>query len=116
MAIAMIFGCTSIMTNAQTDIDINNEITFIYEENTPDYIKEKIAADFTGETSDVAVAGLTCTLFGHNLDTGTVTTITHKVSATAPRCLDETFNYEICSRCDYSNYTRISMGYIYCCS
>ncbi len=93
-----------------------NDMVIIFDTNTSDYAKSKIIANFTLETnSEVEPRGLTCTLFGHKLETGVVTTITHKVKSASPRCLKEIFNYEICSRCDYSEYTLVSQRYINCC-
>ena len=63
----------------------------------------------------VAQANLLCTLFGHKNTAETVITITHKVSATDPRCLQENFTVTSCSRCNTSTVERNSYGYIFCC-
>lgn len=92
-------------------------ITIHFHNETSTETQEKIIAHFKGtETFSIEPKGITCTLLGHNIETGTTTTITHKAKATAPRCLSETFDYEVCSRCDYSEYTLISSRYVYCCS
>ena len=82
--------------------------------------KEKIERYFaTGEppTNDgTSVYGLTCTLLGHKLENTSVSTITHKVRATAPRCKEETYIYQACTRCDYENATLVKTEYIYCCA
>lgn len=76
----------------------------------------RIKAHFCGaQCEQQGTRGILCTLFGHKLETGTTKTITHKVRATSPRCLEQTYEYEICTRCDYSNYTLISSRYIVCC-
>ena len=75
------------------------------------FSSEKFATD-----DGTSTYGITCTLFGHKLQTTVVATVTHKVRATSPRCKKETYNYEECSRCDYNNATLISTEYIICCS
>lgn len=114
LSVSFIFGAMTVTANA-TDSFETPKIEFIFDEGTSAEIQERIIADFTGEDDGAATYGLTCTLFGHKLETGTVSTVTHNVRSTSPRCLKETFNYEICSRCDYSNYTLIGSTYIICC-
>lgn len=92
----------------------------IYIEN-PNISKEteaKIIAFYSNggeEKEGVATYGLTCTLFGHKLESSAVTTITHKVRSSSPRCLKKIYNYESCTRCDYENSTLASQVYITCC-
>lgn len=109
-----ITGAMSVTVNAADSFDAPH-VEFIFEEGTPVEIQERIIADLTGEDDGAAAYGLTCTLFGHKLETGTTTTVTHKVNSTSPRCLQKTYSYEICSRCDYSEYTLLSSKYISCC-
>lgn len=118
MAIALILSSAQIFAFAETATEAEEkEITVIFDSEVSPEIQERIIAHFNGEELPVAQArGITCTLFGHNLETGATTTITHKARTTAPRCLQEKYNYEICSRCDYAEYTLISSTYIYCCS
>lgn len=121
MIVAMFITGASVIASAeeavgQEAIIAKDEIVFIFDDNTPDSIKDRIISDFTESSDSVAqTRGLTCTLFGHKLDTGSVTTVTHKAKATSPRCLKEYFNYEICTRCEYSQYIRTSYKYIECC-
>lgn len=56
-----------------------------------------------------------CWLTGHNLTTETVTTITHKVYTTSPRCRKQISNVTTCSKCDYMETVVISDTVIYCC-
>ncbi|MBQ8015862.1 MAG: hypothetical protein IJ264_06740, partial [Clostridia bacterium] len=70
---------------------------------------------FNPENDGVTSYGLTCTLFGHKLESSVITTITHKAKATDPRCLEETYDTEACTRCDYANATLICSEYISCC-
>ncbi len=114
LSVSFIFGAMSVTVNAADSFEAPS-IEFIFDESTPIEIQQRIIADFSGEDDGAATYGLTCTLFGHKLDTGYTSTVTHKVRSTDPRCLKETFSYEICSRCDYSNYTLIASSYISCC-
>ena len=68
------------------------------------------------EDEGAAPYGLTCTLFGHKLETTTTYTITHKARSTAPRCLKQYYDYSACTRCDYEASTLKSSTYIHCCS
>ncbi len=116
--LVLIFSFCSFQTIAfaENDVDTHENITIEFHNEISDEAREKVIAHFYGEDeTKFSARGLTCTLFGHKLETGTTSVVTHKVSSTAPRCLRETFDYEICSRCDYSDYTLIGSVYIYCC-
>lgn len=121
MVVVSIFSVMSITSYAEetTENTITvtvNEIEFIFEANTSEEFRNKAIAHHLNHGDDGAAAyGLTCTLFGHKLESSVITTITHKVSATAPRCLRETYDTEACSRCDYTSSTLISSVYISCC-
>ena len=68
----------------------------------------------TDDTS--STYGLTCTLLGHKLESRSVSTITHKVRTTSPRCVKKTYLYQACTRCDYETSTLADTEYIVCCS
>lgn len=103
-------------TNQNTVIVTVNETEFIFDANTSEEFRSKtIAHYFNHSNNGAATYGLTCTLFGHKLESSVITTITHKVSATAPRCLQERYDTEACTRCDYTNAVLISSAYISCC-
>lgn len=118
LALATLLCAVIIPANA-TEANTNEHIEIIIEnENISEETKEKIIAFYTtgGEEKDgVATYGLTCTLFGHKLESSAVTTINHKVRSSSPRCLKKTYNYESCTRCDYENSTLITSSYIVCC-
>lgn len=93
-----------------------NDVEFVFDANTTKDFRNKFIAHYFNHSNDTANAyGLTCTLFGHKLESSVITTITHKAKATAPRCLQETYNMEMCTRCDYTNPILISATYISCC-
>lgn len=114
LSISFILAAMSVTVNAADSFD-KPTIEFIFDEGTSTEIQERIIADFTNEDDGAVTYGLTCTIFGHNIETGYTSTVTHKARATDPRCLKETFSYEICSRCDYSEYTLVASSYISCC-
>ncbi len=115
--LATVFAVCSFQTIAfaESNTDDCENITIEFHNEVSDKTKERIVAHFHGENENaISSRGITCTLFGHKLDTGTTSVVTHNVRSSAPRCLRETFDYEICTRCDYSEYTLIGSEYIYC--
>ncbi len=112
--------CTCVLpVSAKNEIN-NNDVQIIINEEVSVETKEKIEKYFaTGEpaTDDgTATYGLTCTLFGHKLESSVVATVTHKVRSTAPRCVKKTYSYDACTRCDYEASQLVETEYIYCCA
>lgn len=113
--------CTFVIpTNAKEATIDNTYVEIIINDEVSAETKAKIEKYFaTGEPdgdASASVYGLTCTLFGHNLESTIVATVNHKVSATSPRCLKRYYDYEACTRCDYETSTLIGTEYIVCCS
>ena len=112
--------CVVVIPANATEAETHEHIEiYIENENISEETEAKIIAFYTNggeEQDDFSTYGLTCTLFGHKLESSVVRTITHKARTTAPRCLQKTYNYESCSRCDYENSVLASQKYIYCCS
>lgn len=93
-----------------------NEVEFVFDADTTEDFRSKfIAHYFSHGDEDAATYGLICTLFGHKIESTVSSVITHKVKSTDPRCLQERYNVETCSRCDYINKTLLSSYYISCC-
>ena len=121
LTLAVLTGLFIIPTSAvevekveTTEIEI-----FIENEEISEETRAKIIAYYSDpnhEDDGVATYGLTCTLFGHKLESTTVRSVTHKARATAPRCLEQTYDYDACTRCDYEVSTLLGSRYIYCCS
>ena len=115
-----ILTCTCVLPASAKESTINNEIEIIISDDVSAETKSKIEKYFaTGEpaTDDVATTyGLTCTLLGHKLTSTSVGVTTHKVRATAPRCVCKTYIYTECSRCDYETSELIATENIYCCA
>ena len=113
--------CTFILpVSAKNETNNKNDIQIIINDEVSAETKDKIQRYFANGAHEkdeaISTYGLTCTLFGHKLESCTVSAITHKVSATSPRCVKKTYNYEACSRCDYENSELIATEYIVCCS
>lgn len=119
MLVLLMLFCTLIIPSNAADIATDEHID-IYIENgdISEETKEKIIAYYTngGEDDGVAICGLTCTLFGHNIETSTITAVTHNYRTTAPKCLQRRYKYEACTRCDYETSTLLGSIFVYCCS
>lgn len=122
MAIVSIFCVMSVSAGAQgvdegTVTVTVNEIEFVFDADTTEDFREKfIVSYFNGEDDDATTYGLTCTLFGHKIETTSVTTVTHKVLSTSPRCRRDTYSVDNCTRCDYTKSTLKASSYIVCCA
>ena len=122
LVLAMVFCATAIPSNAAHEADCDCCEIIIENQNISEETEEKIIAFYSQENipdeyeSEAQTYGLTCTLFGHKIETSTVTKVTHKARATAPRCLQKKYTYESCTRCDYETSTLISSKYISCCA
>ena len=77
--------------------------------------QEQIAQLLVNPEYGVSQANLICNIFGHKNSSEGVSTITHKVSATDPRCLEEFFTITMCSRCEATTVERDAAVYIPCC-
>lgn len=114
-----ILGCVFVMPANAAETEAHEHIEIIIvNQDISEEAKEKAIAFYTNgseETEDVATYGLTCTLFGHNLETTGVYKITHEVRSTSPRCLKKIYDYSTCTRCDYEESVLISSAYIVCC-
>lgn len=113
--------CTFVLpTSARETIENNTNVEIIINGEVSAETKAKIEKYFANGEPVVddgsSIYGLTCTLLGHDLKNTAVSTITHKVRTTSPRCLKRTYDYEECTRCDHENSTLIYSSYIVCCS
>lgn len=121
MAVVSLFCVTSVSVGAEgvdegTVTVTVNETVFIFDADTTEDFREKFIANYFNGEDDVATTyGLTCTLFGHKIETTSVTAVTHNVRTTAPRCRQETYSVDNCTRCDYNKSTLKNSIYIYCC-
>ena len=118
LALATLLCAVVIPANAK-ETDTNEDMLIIIEnEDISEETKTKIIAFYSNggeEKEGIATYGITCTLLGHKLESSVVRTINHKARSTSPRCLEKTYNYESCTRCDYETSTLIGQTYIACC-
>lgn len=121
LLVLTLLTCTCVLpVSAKESTENNKHVEIVIYDEVSAETKVKIERYFaSGEpTTDNPSTpyGLTCTLFGHKLEARSVSTITHKVSSTSPRCLKRTYLYEACTRCDYETSTLAATEYIVCCS
>ena len=120
LLVLTLLSCTfAIPVDAKNESNKNTDIEIIIHDEVSEETKAKIEKFFANGEPDensASTYGLTCTLLGHKIECVAVSTINHKVSSTAPRCLKKTYDYEECTRCDYEKATLIASEYIFCCS
>lgn len=119
LSLCFILSLGVIPASAKEAVETSDVTIIIHNENISEETKEKLIAFYSNpETHDdtASTYGLTCTLFGHDIESSMTTVITHKVRATTPRCQQKKYNYESCTRCDYENSTLLSTAYIDCCA
>lgn len=121
LLVLTLLTCTfALPVSAKNTTNENTEIEIIINDEVSEETKAKIERYFANgepfENDGATTYGLTCTLLGHNIKISSVSAVTHKASATAPRCLKKTYDYEECTRCDYEQATLVDREYIYCCS
>lgn len=118
LTLVLFIGVFAIPTSAGHIHEAGEIEVIIENDELSDEMKEKIIAYYTDDNhdDDSTTYGLTCTLLGHKLETTATTTVTHKVSPTAPRCLKKVYNHSACTRCDYQTSTLHSSTYIHCCA
>ena len=112
----MVSFCFSV--NANDTVTGNSEYTVVFAENSSfdEHQQEYIENILTGNPSnDVATYNLLCTLFGHTNQTEYVTAIRHRVYDTEPRCIEEFYEVEVCTRCSDVKTKLLSRTPTFCC-
>ncbi len=74
----------------------------------------KIVNVLIEDENEIAPYNLVCSLFSHKYTSEIITTTTHNVRSSAPKCLLEKINVSVCSRCGYTEKEHISSSYINC--
>ena len=115
--IIAMFACIGAFaeTGSSNMIDIDH-VTVIFEEDsmfTPEE-QQYIAEMLVYGNENATTLGIGC-LFGHKYVEENVSMITHCVNPTDPRCLQEKFFIQTCSRCGKTNTEIINSKYISCC-
>lgn len=121
LAIASVFSLLSFTASAEettenTIVITRGNVDFIFEADTTEEFRENFIADYENPQDDeIETCSVLCAALGHKEETSITYTITHNARTTAPRCLQKTYQTEICSRCGYTTKTLISSTYISCC-
>ena len=119
LTIILVFAGTISVSADEMNSDVYqiDNITVIFDADSQlsNEQKEAIVQLLVNPEYGVSQANLICNIFGHKNTQEGVSTITHKVSATSPRCLEEFFTITTCSRCNESTVERNGMAYISCC-
>ena len=122
LILAMILSLSFYMTVGAADVEnIYNygdiEIVFTEDSTCSDEMKQSIANYIANGDDGATTYNLLCTLFGHKETVESVTTISHKVRTTDPRCLRQIWEVHACSRCNEALDTiELSRSYITCCA
>ena len=110
--------CTSVSAQANYTYTIDNT-TVIFDADTVFTLQEQqYIADLLvyGDSSDAQIYALLCVISGHAYGQGeSITTITHKVYDTDPRCFMERFIISQCTRCEHYQTESLGGHYISCC-
>lgn len=85
----------------------------LFDVNQQTNIADMLVNPATAQTA--SGIGFICFFFGHDMETGYVTAITHCVYKTPPRCLKETFEISVCKRCGYFETELVGRCFIDCC-
>ena len=88
----------------------NSELSYMEKKIIADYFAYNDLPDRSLYAGNNIESSLLCTLFGHSLSTTYVNEVTHNVYPTSPKCVDNLYKCEYCTRssCDYINTTLIS--------
>ena len=121
LVLAMILTLSFCVTVSATDVKNTycyEDIEIIFAEDSifSEEMKLHIADYIVNGEDGVATYNLLCTLFGHKETVESVTTISHKVRSTNPRCLQQIWEIHACTRCNEA-LDQIVLGeaYISCC-
>ncbi len=94
-------------------------VTVVFQENSKFSENEKmiIIEYLTSEKyeNQNTQRNIICSLFGHDYTEEQVTTVTHRVYPTSPRCLEKQYNILHCSRCGDIQEELMSSRRLFCC-
>ena len=99
---------------------IKPELTVVFNRDTQfteskmQYIADSFAGIHICDNSIDSKNNIICSLLGHNLSTGQVNVITHRVTIWNPRCRLDVYDVTGCSRCDYTEQVLVTSRHISC--
>lgn len=126
LAIVCLLMCGFVMSSSAADDGVSVAYTFVYgdkeitvESSELSYEEMKAIADVVAGVepeNEASPCGIWC-LFGHNLTTSYVTEVTHNAYTTSPKCLQNKYQVESCTRssCDYAEKTLLTSTRISTC-
>ena len=119
LTLAMILSLSLFMTVGASNVKYTyGDVEIIFEEDCTfsEEMKQKIADYIVNGDDGASTYNLLCTLFGHQEEVTGVTTISHKVRDTHPRCLRQIWELHACTRCEEAlDVILLSESYITCC-
>ena len=116
----VLMSVSAATASSSVSLDDVNEVSFSYEGMSTERAEQILRAMFGGsddyDDDYISERGLICTIFGHNLNFGSIITVWHRQYPTAPRCREEIAAIEYCTRCSHFRVTNVSTMRIFCCS
>ena len=117
MVMSISFSASAINTSTNFTYSLENT-TITFDESTPfsETSRLNLANIIVYGQNNTQTYGLMCTLLGHKYTTDYVTTITHNVCESQPKCLREVMEIGECSRCGDTYTDVINSQLVTCCS
>jgi len=96
------------------DITVVFDAESIFSSEQKQFIADKIVS---GEpiVADGVSTYAWCWLTGHDIISEIVYAVEHKVYDEIPRCIENIYDVESCTKCDHMDYTLINTSPIFCC-
>jgi len=121
LSLCALLSITLFATSNYNDIftSHHHDITVIFSEETSFTKAEQERIETYLITGEQPISrGVWCNLFGHSMSyTGEgVTTVSHRVRTTDPRCLQQTYAIYSCSTCGEISSSLIGSAHKSCCS
>jgi len=97
--------------------DVNKVVTFednsALTEEQQQMVAERLV--YGAPEDDGASTYAWCWLTGHDYTYDVVIVTTHKMRADSPRCYEESYNIETCTKCDHFREEFLTGVYVVCC-
>lgn len=97
------------------DVTVQFEEGCTFSDEQQEHIAYHMANGDICDDDSSTTYNLLCTLFGHKYETSTSYVTTHKVYTTAPKCVQKTYLYSLCSRCDDTKSELQKSTRVNCC-
>lgn len=104
-------GNTFVFTDKNKEVSFKENSTLTAEEQQ--IVAERLV--YGAPEDDGASTYAWCWLTGHDYKYDMVSVITHKVYPESPRCYEETYDIETCTKCDHFREEHLGGVYVVCC-